>query len=733
MREQVPLKCHGMGGRSTIRGEIYGNVFDHHAVVYEYASGVRLYAFCRTIPDCYNENSSILLGTKGRCNLSRGRIEGETKWEYSGPKLYSTPLINPYQIEQIEFMKSIRSGKPINSADYMTGSTLTGIMGQLSCYSGKEVTWEQASASDFYYPPKPEDVRADMEPPVKPGAGRELSGGVHAGGVEAAMKPLAAMIVAGGLLLAQKPNLRDGVKLSERGRQTMVVSGDETATRAGLDVLRAGGNAMDAAVAIGFVLAVTLPAAGNLGGGGMMLVHPANGESVAIDYREMLPMAARPEQFKSERDRYAGVRSIGVPGTVAALGIAHARYGSKPWAEVLEPALRLARDGMRVGRRTETIIATLAGELGNYPETGRVFLPGGKPPREGDLLKQPELATTIARLQKLGWKEFYRGELARQIVADLRSRGSLITQDDWESYEARVEPPLRGSYRGSPVITMPPGTSGGVALLEMLNILEQFQLDPAKAGSADTWHLMIEAMTRADYDRRRWHGDRGLAPAQPEALIAKEHGKAMAGRIRMDRATPSASLPAESAKPDQTTHYAVVDAAGNIVANTYTLQGSMGSMVMPKGTGVLMSGAAAYFDAGSGNANDIGPRKRAIFSMAPTIVLRPDGKPWLVLGLSGGNRIPNILMQLIVSIVDFGLGLRDAVDAPRVHRSYQPDELTAEWGAFSPDTAEKLRARGHKIVMRMSPLGDANAIMIDQWGRRYGWSDGRLGGKAMGY
>jgi gamma-glutamyltranspeptidase/glutathione hydrolase len=526
-------------------------------------------------------------------------------------------------------------------------------------------------------------------------------------------------------------NPRDGLRLAERGRYGMVVSADETASLIGVDVLKSGGNAVDASVAVAFALAVLLPDAGNIGGGGMMLIHLANGRSEAIDYREMLPSAARPEDYSKRLDRYFGVRSVGVPGTVAALGSVHSRYGRKRWADVLEPARRLAADGVHVSRAMDETLAAVAIRLRDYPEAARIFLQkDGSSPVQNDVLKQPDLARTIGRLQQHGWREFYNGKLAQEIVADLRAQGSLLTIDDWSSNQPQSAEPLVGSYRGHAVITMPPASSGAVALLEMLNILELLPMPQDSAGSTDSAHQMIAVMKLADRDRRRWYGDPALGPADPQELVSKAYAAEATKGIRNGVATSRSS---GSSKPEQTTHFAVADAEGNIVSNTYTLQGSLGSMIVPKGTGVLLSGAAAYFDVGSGNRNDVGPRKRAIFSMAPTVVLRTDRKPLLALGLSGGARIPNILMQIIVNVVDYRLGVRDAVDAPRLHAASNSDEVLAEPGALSPDTVEKLRALGHKIVRRTSPLGDAHVIGFNEAGWRYGWSDGRFGGRALGY
>ncbi|HBY61771.1 MAG TPA: gamma-glutamyltransferase [Solibacterales bacterium] len=525
-------------------------------------------------------------------------------------------------------------------------------------------------------------------------------------------------------------NPRDGLRLAERGRRGMVVSSDAAASRLGIEVLQSGGNAVDAAVAVAVALAVVHPDAGNLGGGGMMLVRMADGRAEAIDYREVLAAAAAPEQYAARLDRYFGARSVGVPGTVAAIGGVHARHGRKPWAEVLEPARRMAVEGVRVSRATEETLSAVSVRLREYPEAARIFLrPDGSAPAEGERLVQRDLARSIARLQQGGWREFYTGKLAREIVADLQRQGSLLTVDDWSGYEARVGEPLRGSYRGHPILTMPTGSSGGVALIEMLNLLElRPPLTREAAGSAATVHRLLEVMKLADYDRRRWYGDPKLEPVEPEMLVDKAYARRIAPPNQDREAGPAAA-----GKPTQTTHFAVVDTEGNLVSNTYTLQGSLGSMVVPKGTGILLSGAAAYFDTGSGNRNDIGPRKRAIFSMSPTVVLRPDGTPMLAAGAAGGVRIPNVLMQVIVNVVDLGLGVRDAVDAPRLHASSTSQDVPAEVGALSPETVERLRALGHRVVLRTTPLGEAHAIFFDQRGWRYGWADGRFGGSAAGY
>jgi gamma-glutamyltranspeptidase/glutathione hydrolase len=528
------------------------------------------------------------------------------------------------------------------------------------------------------------------------------------------------------------------MRAPERGRHGMVASADEVASRAGVEIMKQGGNAVDAAVAVAFALAVTFPEAGNVGGGGFALVYMADGRTTAIDYREQAPMAARAGMFTEEGERWFGYRSLAVPGTVAGMGWMHERYGAKSWSAVLEPARRLAQEGCPVSFRTEATLKLVSARLRQFQDVARIFMPSGRLPEQGDVLRQPELARTIATLQKRGWREFYEGELGRRMVADIREHGGIITQEDWNSYRPGILEPARGSYRGYPILTMPPSSWGGIGLLEMLNILEQFPLQKESQGSCVSWHLMIETMRRAYYDRDRWYRMPGLEPAEAATLVSKQYAAEAAKRIRTDRATPSAELGVVVTKPEraleQTTHFTVVDGQGNIVSNGYTLQGALGATVAPKGTGVLLSGGLGYFSANCHCENDIGPGKRAIYSMTPTLVLDQQGKPWFALGTPGDFTIPAQLFQVMINLIDFQIPLREAVDASRIYHRYLPDRVAVEPGAFSPDTAEKLRALGHRIDVRTRPLGDVHAVMIDPAsGWRLGWSDGRAGGRAAGF
>ncbi len=543
-------------------------------------------------------------------------------------------------------------------------------------------------------------------------------------------------------LYPQAPGRRDPragvVRPPVRARHAMVAGPDEVATRVGVEVLKQGGNAVDAAVAVGFAMAVTFPEAGNIAGGGFALIHMADGRSSAVDYREQAPSAARAGMFSSELERWFGYRSLGVPGTLAALGWMHQQYGVKPWAAVLEPARRLAQNGSPLSPRMANTLQYVSMRMRDYPDVARIFQPGGRVPEEGYLLRQPELAATIATLQKLGWREFYEGELARRIVQDIRGHGALITFEDWKSYRPGILTPARGAYRGYPVLTMPPSTWGGIGVLEMLNILERFPLAPEQRNSAAAWHLIIEAQRRAYFDRDRWYRKPGLEPGDPAVLVSKEYAARTAAGIRPGRATPSAELgppqPPSPAASEQTTHFSIIDAQGNVVTNTYTHQGALGALVIPKGTGVLISSGMSYFNPGCRCENEIGPGKRAIYSMTPTLVMDQQGQPWLALGAPGDYTIPAMIVQVIVNIIDFRLSIADAVDAPRILHHYLPDIVYTEPGGFSPDTAEKLKALGHQIQVRSRPFGYAPTVMVEpQSGWRLGWYDGRVDGLAAGY
>ncbi|MBM3725863.1 MAG: gamma-glutamyltransferase [Acidobacteria bacterium] len=537
-------------------------------------------------------------------------------------------------------------------------------------------------------------------------------------------------------LLLQGP--RPMVSQPERAPKAMVATVHELATRAGLDILRLGGNAVDAAVAIGFVLAVVHPEAGNLGGGGYMLVRMADGRSKVIDYRETAPASARPGMFANSLEARVGYKASAVPGTPAGLEMAHKTFGSRPWAEVLEPARLLAARGFPASHRLELILALQVPVMKHFADSRRIFLHGGtRPVQQGERLVQTELAASIRRIQRLGARDFYHGETARRIAADMEVHGGTITLADLNGYQAIARDPLRGSYRGHTVLTAPPSTSGGVALLQMLNILERFPVKLGQEGSTEVRHLMIESMRRAYRDRSEFAADPKFFPVPVDTLTAKEHAAKLAATIRPDQATPSHTLsPAGNETGDDesmdTTHFTVIDAAGNLVSNTYTLNGFFGSQVVASGTGILLNDIMSGF--GSRGRNLPGPGKRPVSSMTPAIVLDAESKPWFALGSPGATTIPNTVFQVIVNIIDFKMGLRDAVEYPRIHHQYLPDRVDAEPAALVTDVATALTRYGHTLNPALRSQGDVHAILVEPGtGWRLGWSDGRRGGRAAGF
>ncbi|MEK7404260.1 MAG: gamma-glutamyltransferase [Acidobacteriota bacterium] len=525
----------------------------------------------------------------------------------------------------------------------------------------------------------------------------------------------------------------------ERARHAMVTSTHELASQAGLEILKSGGTAVDAAVAIGAALAVVHPEAGNLGGGGYMVVRMADGRAKAIDYRETAPASARPGMFRDPREARVGYKASAVPGTVAGLAMAHQIFGVKRWREVIEPARRLAQDGFPASQRMELILALQVPVMKQFPETAKIFLHGAdRPLKQGEMVRQPELAATIARLQKRGWREFYEGETARRIAADMAANGGTITYDDLKNYKAVAREPLGGSYRGHAILAAPPSSGGGVAVLEMLNILERFEMRLGMEGSALARHFEIEAARRAYRDRSTHLADPAFFEVPVERLTSKAYAAELAATIRLDRATPTAELtPAAGSDGEEsasTTHFSVIDAAGNIVSNTYTLNSFYGSQVIAKGTGVLLNDIMAGFSSRAGGRSEVAPGKRPVSSMSPLIVLDKAGAPWFALGSPGAATISNTVTQVIVNLIDFKMSLRDAIEFPRIHHQHQPDRVDAEPAALVFDVAEKLRAMGHTLNPRLRSQGDVHAVMVEAGsGWRLGWSDGRRGGRAMGY
>ena len=537
--------------------------------------------------------------------------------------------------------------------------------------------------------------------------------------------------------------------LASRG---MVSSQEARASRIGVDVLRRGGNAVDAAVATAFALAVTLPRAGNLGGGGFMMVHLAGqgpgeaGRTVAIDYRETAPAAATRDMFLGPdgepdpaKSRDTGL-SVGVPGTVAGLAEALERYGSGQFslADLVRPAEALARNGFEV---EEDLAASLAesGRLARFPSSRAVFLPDGSAPARGARLSQPDLAETLQAIASGGARAFYEGAIADRIVAAVRSAGGVMSAGDLAAYRPVLREPVRGTYRGYEVVSMPPPSSGGVHLVEILNVLEGFDLKSLGGGSAAALHLMAEAMKGAYADRAAWLGDPDRVKVPVAGLVSKRYAAMLRARIDPERARPAAEVRAGDPLPyesDQTTHFSVVDRDGNAVANTYTLNFSYGLGLVAAGTGVLLNnemddfaakaGALNAYGLVGGDSNAVAPGARPLSSMTPTFLFR-DGRLVLVTGSPGGSRIITTVLQVILDVVDFGMNIAEAVAAPRIHHQWRPDILLVETG-LSPDTLTLLRSRGHKVVVG-STSGSANSILVTPEGLA-GASDPRQRGTA---
>jgi len=510
----------------------------------------------------------------------------------------------------------------------------------------------------------------------------------------------------------------------------MVSSQEAQATRVGVAILKAGGNAVDAAVAVGFALAVTLPRAGNLGGGGFMMVHrAATGETVAIDYRETAPAAARADMFldaRGEPDPAASTRTgkaVGVPGTVRGLAEAHRLYGSGRFglADLVAPAERLAREGIAVEAGLADSLPRAVDLLGRWPSSRAIFFAGDRPLRRGERLVQTDLADTLRSIAQGGADAFHTGPVADAIARAVREAGGVMTADDLAAYRPVIRNPVRGTYRGLSIASMPPPSSGGIHLVEILNVLEGFDLGKMGAGSADAIHTLAEAMKPAYADRATWLGDPARSQIPVEGLTAKSYAEGLRGAIDPARARPAAEVKAGDPlpfEPDQTTHFSVIDAEGNAVSNTTTLNFSYGMGLVAPGTGVILNnemddfsaktGALNAYGLVGGKANAVAPGARPLSSMTPAFVFRGD-KLFLVTGSPGGSRIISTVLQTIVNVVDFRMNLMQAVAAPRIHHQWRPDVLTVEEGV-SPDTLAILRARGHRVVVAPAS-GSANSVM----------------------
>ena len=534
-----------------------------------------------------------------------------------------------------------------------------------------------------------------------------------------------------------------------RARHAMVVTREAHATDAGEAVLESGGNAVDAAVAVAFTLAVTHPSAGNLGGGGFMLIRFADGRSTFIDFRERAPAAASHDMYidpstgKPGEDSIVGYRASGVPGTVRGMEYAHNKFGSKPWKELVEPAVRLAREGFPVSYSLAQMLHGAASEkLARFPESERIYLKDGAFYEAGDVLKQPELARTLERIRGKGAKDFYEGETAKELAADMKEHGGTITLADLHDYKAIERKPLEGQYKGFGIITAPPPSSGGIGILQMMGMLEGTDYAKEGAGSAYALHFEAEAMRRYFADRAEYMGDPDFVKVPLKALLDSAYIAKRRESIDPAHATPSDQIHAgdlSAYESAETTHFSIVDAQGNAVAVTYTLNGSFGSGVTATGLGFLLNnemddfapqpGTPNVYGLVQGEADSVAPHKTPLSSMTPTIVTR-EGKLYMVVGTPGGPTIINTVLQTILNVLDFHMNMQEAVDQPRIHHQWLPDTLRVE-STVSPDTQELLRQRGHQISV-VSSIGEVAAIRVEgQWIE--GAPDGRTDGTARGY
>jgi gamma-glutamyltranspeptidase/glutathione hydrolase len=527
----------------------------------------------------------------------------------------------------------------------------------------------------------------------------------------------------------------------------MVASSEALASEVGVEILRAGGNAVDAAVAVGFALAVTHPVAGNIGGGGFMLIRLAKGEAVVVDYREAAPAAASRNMYLNSKGQVVpdastlGALSAGVPGTVAGLALAEQKYGKLGLARVMAPAIRLAEHGFAVSYGLSESLRLDRDFLSKFDASRRVFLRDGRLYEPGEVFEQPELARTLKAIARQGARGFYAGRVAQAIGATMEKYHGLITEQDLARYHPILRQPLEGHFRGYEVLSVPPPSSGGVALIEMLNILE-----PLDLGSADSFqsvHLLAEAMRHAYADRAAYLGDADFASVP----MARLTSQAYAAKLREEILHSQPEAPILAGNPQafegaQTTHYSVVDAEGNGVANTYTLNNGYGSGVTVEGAGFLLNdemddfaakpGAPNMFGLVQGEANAITPNKRPLSSMTPTLVLQ-DGKLWLVLGSPGGGTIINTVLQVLLNASVFKMDILQAVSFPRFHHQWMPDRLILERVGFSVDTVQKLQEAGYQIDFS-DRMGDCEAIEVDPLsGWKFGAADPRAYGKAVGY
>ncbi len=536
-----------------------------------------------------------------------------------------------------------------------------------------------------------------------------------------------------------------------KAKNGMVVSASDLATKVGVQILQRGGNAIDAAVAVGFALAVTYPAAGNIGGGGFMVIHLAEGRDVSIDYREKAPICAFKEMYLDSSGNYMpvlsqlGETSSGVPGSVAGLLFALKKYGTMKLSDVIKPAINLADDGFALNENLAESFNWNKKHFNNFESTKKTFTKNGTDFREGEIFKQPDLAKTLKQIKENGRDGFYKGDVAGLIVKQMNKSGGYITLNDLESYQPKEREPVKGTYRGFEIISMGPPSSGGIALIELLNILENFNFKKNEWGSSRYIHTLAEAMKYAYADRTFHLGDEDFYPVPKKFLLSKEYAKQISSEIS-DKAAPSKNInhgnPDQFIESNETTHYSVCDKFGNAVSTTTTINSSFGSKVVVEGAGFFLNNEMDDFSAKpntpnqfgllGGEANSIQPGKRMLSSMTPTIVLK-NGKPFIIVGSPGGSTIITVVLQVILNVIDFNMDIKQAIDMPRIHHQWLPDEINYEPFGLCTDVSSNLISRGQNIG-NPEHLGRVEGIMINEVkGFIYGASDPRGDGLAKGF
>ncbi|NWF88606.1 MAG: gamma-glutamyltransferase [Ignavibacteriaceae bacterium] len=536
-----------------------------------------------------------------------------------------------------------------------------------------------------------------------------------------------------------------------RSKNGMVVSASKLASKVGVQILKKGGNAVDAAVAVGFALAVTYPSAGNLGGGGFMVIHLADGKNISIDYREKAPKLANKKIYLDEsgkliEDRIQeGILSAGVPGSVAGLIYALEKYGTMKLQDVIQPAINLAEDGFPIEYRLAESIKHEMNDFKKYESTFKVFSNNASPFNEGDIFKQPDLAYTLKQIKRFGHDGFYKGKIADLIVQQSEKMGGIISHDDLAAYRPVERQPIIGSYKDYKVVTMGPPSAGGICLIQILNILENFSFSKKDWGSSDYLHALIESMKYAYSDRSLHLGDEDFYPVPKDWLISKIYAKELFSKIG-NTSTPSDSISPRNPKlykeSEETTHYSVYDQFGNAVSTTTTINSSYGSKVVVDGAGFLLNnemddfsvlpGVANQFGLTGNEANSIQPEKRMLSSMTPTILLK-NGNPYLILGSPGGSTITTVVLQVLLNIIDFKMDLQEAINQARIHHQWLPDRIDYEEFGLSNDVIENLKLKGHKLGTIRS-LGRVEGILVDKINNIiFGATDPRGYGLAEGY